>query len=393
MTDDVLPRELQADVDTIARLPIIPKILEVICQTTGMGFAVVARVTKERWVACAVHDEISFGLKTGGELELETTICHEILQSGNPVVIDNVVNDPIFCDHLTPALYGFESYISTPIYLKNGSIFGTLCAIDPHPAQIKNAKTLNMFKLYSELISSHMDGLDRVDMVELQLEEERKALKLREQFIAILGHDLRNPLGAISSSLQMILRQPLNEKTRKVAEIAKNSSSRMNELIENVLDFARADQGSGISIQIKSEARIGEIIKDVISELQASWPERQITFIDDLSVPVKCDGSRIAQLLSNLLGNALTHGDSDGIIKVIANSTGETFELSVANTGKKIPNERMAKLFEPYERGADKDGGEGLGLGLYICSEIARAHGGNLAIESTDLETKFTLSL
>src|SRR4051812_45768883 len=106
---------LDGDVAAIARIDAVPTILEAVCRTTGMGFAAVARVTEERWIACAVRDEIAFGLGPGGELKVATTICDEIRDSGEPVVIDHVAEDESFCGHSTPALYGFESYISVPI--------------------------------------------------------------------------------------------------------------------------------------------------------------------------------------------------------------------------------------------------------------------------------------
>lgn len=121
------------DVVAVESIAAVPTILDVVCQTTGMGFAAIARVTDDRWVACAVKDDIAFGLEPGGELSLETTICHEIRQSGTAVVIDHVAEDPAFCGHHTPARYGFQSYISMPIVLPDGTFFGTLCAIDPSP--------------------------------------------------------------------------------------------------------------------------------------------------------------------------------------------------------------------------------------------------------------------
>lgn len=393
MVVSTLSKDIQKDIQDISNIPVIPRILEVICKTTGMGFAAVARVTDQKWIACSVKDEINFGLVPGGELELKTTICHEIRQSGHAVIIDHVAEDPLFLNHHTPLQYGFQSYISMPIYRKDGTFFGTLCAIDPRPARLKESQVVEMFKLYSELISFHLQGLDRVDLAELQLKEERQALKLREQFIAILGHDLRNPLGAVSTSAQMILRQPLDDKTRKLAEIVKNSSFRMKELIENVLDFARADQGSGIALNIQENQPISELLQEVITELQAIYPDRRIDFEEDLAFAVTCDGSRIAQLFSNLLGNALTHGDKNGVIKVQAISGADFFQLSVSNEGKRISEERIANLFQPYVRGEGKNGSEGLGLGLYICSEIAKAHGGKLLASSDDQETCFRLML
>ena len=131
----VSDQSLQDDVALISRIDAVPTILEVVCRTTGMGFAAVARVTEDRWIACAVQDEIAFGLKPGGELKVETTICNEIRASGEPVVIDHVAEDEAFCGHPTPAMYGFQSYISMPIVRRDGAFFGTLCAIDPRPAQ------------------------------------------------------------------------------------------------------------------------------------------------------------------------------------------------------------------------------------------------------------------
>jgi GAF domain-containing protein len=104
-----------------------------VCALTGMGFAAVARVTADRWVVCQLLDRIEFGLKPGDELQIKTTICSEIRESGQCVFIDEVSADPEWRKHHTPAMYGFESYISIPIVLEDGSFFGTLCAIDPAP--------------------------------------------------------------------------------------------------------------------------------------------------------------------------------------------------------------------------------------------------------------------
>ena len=155
--------DVQADIIAVNRLTIVPKLLEMVCQTTGMGFAAIARVTGDKWVACSVRDEINFGLLPGSELELETTICHEIRQNGRAVIIDEVKTDNEYCHHHTPAMYGFQSYISVPILRNDGSFFGTLCAIDPKPAKLSKPETVNLFKLFTELISFHLQVSDQVD--------------------------------------------------------------------------------------------------------------------------------------------------------------------------------------------------------------------------------------
>jgi GAF domain-containing protein len=137
--------EFRPDIEIVALIAAIPAILTVVSRVTGMGFSAVARVTPDRWVCLAANDEIGFGLKPGGELKVETTICHEIRQSGGEVVIDHVGRDEVYRNHHTPAMYGFESYISVPIVLRDGSFYGTLCAIDPKPAKLNDPGIIGMF--------------------------------------------------------------------------------------------------------------------------------------------------------------------------------------------------------------------------------------------------------
>src|SRR5258707_10173235 len=158
-----MANDLQGDVAAVSRIDAVPTILEVVCRTTGMGFAAVARVTEDRWIACGVRDEIAFGLRPGGELKVETTICNEIRDSRQPVVIDHVAEDPKFHGHPTPAQYGFQSYISVPILRKDGSFFGTLCAIDPRPARLNTPEVIGMFKLFADLIAFHLDARERLE--------------------------------------------------------------------------------------------------------------------------------------------------------------------------------------------------------------------------------------
>jgi signal transduction histidine kinase len=357
-----------------------------------MGFAAVARVTSEQWIACSVNDKINFGLQPGGQLVLETTICNEIRQNDKAIIINHVSQDAEFCNHHTPKMYGFESYVSIPIYRKDGAFFGTLCAIDPKPAQLDKTQVFEMFSLYADLISFYLSAAQQVDTSQKELAEERKIAELRDQFIAILGHDLRNPLGAITSSAQLMLKMPLDDRLTKLARIVKNSSYRINGLIENVLDFARGRLGEGITLEMQMEY-LKDPLNQVITELQTSWPECQIYFETHLKTPVNCDARRISQLFSNLLGNALTHGDKTAPIDVLADSRDGSFMLSVTNRGSKIPDAALKQLFQPFSRGKVKKDQQGLGLGLYIASQIAFAHGGTLSVDSTDEQTSFSLKL
>ena len=154
--------DFQADIDAVNAVSVVPAILDVVCRLTGMGFAAVARVTSDRWIACSVRDDIAFGLAPGGELEVATTICDEIRRSGEAVVIDHVAGSERWCSHPTPAKYGFQSYISMPIFLRDGSFFGTLCAIDPKPARLDNPEIVGTFRLFADLIAFHLQADTRL---------------------------------------------------------------------------------------------------------------------------------------------------------------------------------------------------------------------------------------
>ncbi|WP_206453314.1 GAF domain-containing sensor histidine kinase [Aurantimonas marina] len=385
--------EFQADIDSVGRIAAVPTILDVICRTTGMGFATVARVTRDRWINCAVLDRIDFGLPTGGELKVETTICREVEESREPVVIDDVPQDEAYCGHPTPAMYGFRSYISMPIVRADGEFFGTLCAIDPRPARLKNPETIGMFKLFAELIAFHLDAGERLAASEASLMGERKISELREQFIAVLGHDLRNPVASIDAGTKMLLKTSLEPKALNILNLIQGSVLRMQGLIDNLLDFARGRLGGGLTLEVDDCGPLEPVLIQVVEELRATHPDTPIETDVSFTGPLRCDRARLSQLLSNLLGNALTHGADGGAVRVGASSDADHFRLWVSNSGEPIPKEALADLFQPFFRAATRPSQQGLGLGLYIASEIARAHGGTLTASSDSAETRFTFQM
>jgi GAF domain-containing protein len=132
----------------------IRAILEEVCRVTQMGFAAVARVTEERWIAAQVVDRIEFGLDPGDELEIKKTICDDIRKCGHPIVIDHIAADPAWRTHPVPILYGFESYASFPILLADGSFFGTLCAIDPEPRALGAPETIALLESFAARVAA-----------------------------------------------------------------------------------------------------------------------------------------------------------------------------------------------------------------------------------------------
>lgn len=235
--------------------------------------------------------------------------------------------------------------------------------------------------------------LDAKQAAEATVNEERDTAQLREQFIAVLGHDLRNPIAAIQSGVRILGREPVSERARNVLALMDGSVLRASALIDNVLDFARSRLGGGIGLSIERDRPLSPTIEQVVAELRAVTPDRRIDATILIDEPVAADHGRIGQLISNLLGNAITHGALDQPIHVRAAIREGTFELSVSNGGAEISEETMAHLFQPFFRGAVRPSQQGLGLGLHIASEIAKAHAGELTVTSTSEETRFTFTM
>ena len=267
--------DITGDVLAVSRLEALPTLLAVLCETTGMRFAAVARVTEHTWTACAVKDEINFGLKPGGRLEVESTLCIESKRTLAPIVIDHASLDPRYCDHHTPRAYKIESYVSVPIVLSSGRYFGNLCAIDPAPARVSDPKVINMFTRFAALIAMQLDGEITRENEQNALRDERATSELREQFIAILGHHLRNPLQAIVVTSELIARKVNDPSVAGMAARIKANSKRMSSLIDDVLDFARGRLGGGIGIRVDDVHDMDAALRAVVEELQVGQPDSQ----------------------------------------------------------------------------------------------------------------------
>nr|WP_276535174.1 HAMP domain-containing sensor histidine kinase [Devosia subaequoris] len=242
------------------------------------------------------------------------------------------------------------------------------------------------------MVSSLQAGM--AEQVAMVMEEKRNS-ELKEQFVAVLGHDLRNPLAAIDAGASKILRdQAWTDSTPVILRLMKNSVSRMSALIDNVLDLARSRLGGGIVLNLDDARPLQPTLELVIAEIQAAHPGKTISTSFEIARTIRLDHDRIAQMFSNLLGNAVTHGAQDKEIRVdCAVDDAGNLALSVVNAGDPIPQEMVPLLFQPFHRGQVRSNAHGLGLGLYIASEIAQAHGGRIDVESEQNEIRFIFRL
>ncbi|GHG34166.1 GAF domain-containing sensor histidine kinase [Paracoccus aerius] len=390
--DKVNEHEFRSDIIAVRDNASVSTMLDTVCLATGLRFAAVARVNEQRWITCSVVDHLGFGLTPGDELVVESTLCHEVRQQTAEIIINDAHCDDVYRDHHTPRTYGFRSYLSIPIFRVDGSFFGTLCALDPEPNRLNDIRILKMVRLFAQLIGDSLHAEEKLQEAQEELSRERHLADVQEQFLAILAHDLRNPVTAISAGLRMLLRTAAPEASATIS-LMEATTHRMADLVKNLMDHARNRLGDGIIINRSQNADLAQTLNLIIAEFRTVAPDREIDANVDIQQPVGCDAARIAQLFSNLLGNAITHGAQDRPIRVWSGVSEGVFRLQVANEGKAIPEEQLSHLFIPFNKGGDRPRREGLGLGLYIASEIAKAHGGTVSVASNEAETVFTFEM
>jgi signal transduction histidine kinase len=228
-------------------------------------------------------------------------------------------------------------------------------------------------------------------------EAARQTALFREQFLGILGHDLRNPLQAISGNAALLLRYGgLSEPQRKAINRISISSDRMARMISDILDFTRTRLGGGYSLQ-RSWVNVHDVLRQIVEELEVAHPQRRFELSVSGTGWGDWDADRIAQATSNLVGNAVQYSPQDSAVRVVACDEGDGVRVEIHNMGTPIPAERLPHIFDPFVRGGEgarMGSRTGLGLGLYITHEIVKAHGGTVQVRSTEAEgTCFWLKL
>lgn len=391
--------KLFKDFERVNKIAIVQTMLEVICQTTGMGFAAVARVTEERWLACSVRDKIGFGLKPGEELPLETTLCHEVKNQGAEIIIDNLAEDDVYCNHHSPKLYGYKSYISYPIILKNGEFFGTLCAIDPQPAHLRNDKITNTFLLFADLLSFHLQSVELMERNHSAFRETCRQLQFSQdenkQYQHISTHTLKEPLRKIQmysdrlvNDVNGALPAPAKETVQKIQSMALDLSRKLQDIGELADLNAPADAYKTV--------KLNQIIEEVANHLHINEGKKLLLSAGNLP-EIMAVPSQIKLLFYHLLLNAIQFAKrgTEAEIKItLLSSDAESVKLSVTYMGIGLEEFRLKDILDLFKKPDPEYIVEGLGTGLPTCRKIVSLHGGHIsAAYDAVAGTVFTIAL
>ena len=313
---------------------------------------------------------------------------HDILGFGGRIAFET---------HLAPLLRLQEKV--NEVALDIVTLDGTRIPVIANVAEKRDEQGTHLFTRFTFLKAEERRIYERGLQASLSqakdaYEAEQATGLLREQFIAVLGHDLRNPLAALQSGFRLLDKEEnLSERGQTVIDASHRTLDRMSRLIEDLMDFARARLGSGLSLDISDGSDLGPALEATVGEIRVVNTDLTIDTRIDLTQSVSCDVGRICQLCSNLLANAVTHGEEGGKIDLEAINDDGGLVIRVSNRGETMSDKVIENLFEPFVREQVRPSQEGLGLGLFICSEIAKAHGGTLSVGSDNGLTTFCLEI
>ncbi|GAB3702251.1 HAMP domain-containing sensor histidine kinase [Spirosoma flavus] len=391
--------ELARDIERIQRIPIIPTLLNVICETTGMGFAAVARVTEDRWITCSVRDDIQFGLQPGSELTIQTTICNEIRDSHQPVVIEHVQQNERFCNHHTPAMYGFQSYISFPIILKSGEFFGTLCAIDPRPAQLESTKIRGLFAAFTELISLHLqqsDLLEESDYARKNLSRQlTNSQDENRQYRHISSHTLQEPLRKLrlfSGMLVEAIRINEREKAGQLAVKINQGAERFSALLKDLTSFSDLEKNQTTFQPTDLDYTLGLVITELRTQLDIKEADVRLGPMPTVpGIP-----AQLELLFYHLVENAIKFSKPDQVLALSIDSNElistelipnlspdkQYVEIKLRDDGIGINPSQLEKIFDLFSQLPTGEIQRGAGIGLSICRKVLRNHSGQISIHS-----------
>lgn len=380
------PSSTVESIELLASLDSVAALLRVVCDISGLGVATVAEVTEQRWIACAVEDRIAFGLQPGAELDLESTLCNHVRSSHDAVIISDVTQNPTYCDHPAPGLYGWKSYLSVPVFRPNGTFFGTLCAFDPQPAP----------RLEQRPVIDTLDGFARLLGELLAREEQRREASpgargdhdltpLREQLLVLLEEDLQRPLQALAkeASADAAQAQRLQAEAQRLAERSAAAA-----------DFVRVRLGHGLPLKLTLVEGVNERLTNLLATLQARFPDQTLgSELPELPAALRLDLPRLLQAVGALLEWVASRNPPGGSLLLRGLIQERCYSLAVESRTAVVDPGSLSQVFQPALSQATAEQPARLELSLYLAQEVARGHGGSLVARQENGRLRFILTL
>jgi GAF domain-containing protein len=372
--------ETAAYLSDIEQIDVLPDLLRVVCDVTGMGFSAVGHMTATEWTACAIHDRIGLGMRPRQQLDVATTLCHEVQKSRAPVCIDQASADARYWDHPTPLLFGFESYIAVPIVLADGVFFGTLCAADKRPVVVSEPRIRFMFACVARLVGQQIElraASHRKRFVALNL---HVVDNLRRLFVALQSSDESGSRYAFDLDGQHLDRTSWRPILQRLELLTAAGEEAPAAVIDEVLGYVRARPRGQMAVRVTDVANLAAQLHAVVKVGSLRHPARKVIANISLGSSFSCDEAKIKALATELLNNALSCGSPRGSVAFIASFDGSDLVIQVWSD-EDLPAAALADVFNPFLRAGA--GGTLERRRLPVCAEIVSAHRGELKVTSS----------
>ncbi len=346
------------------------------------------------WLLGAAHEGLELGADAGlsppgegpyGRAPPTRSTLDRIARERQPLFSQALGEDPRVDAPEWCQREGLVAFAGLPLFVGDKPV-GVMALFSRQPME---QDTLDILKQVSDGIAQGVERLRAEDALRTRVDFEQK-------LIGIVSHDLRNPLNAITlGTAVLVQRQGLDERaTRSVLRI-QSSAERATRMVKDLLDFTQARLGGGIHIETRP-VDLREVVGGVLEEVRAAEPTRVLDVRHEGDGQGTWDADRLAQVVQNLVTNALKYSPGDSRVRIATRAEGGAVSLTVSNGGAPIPASKLSSIFEPMQRAtAEVDKvGRSVGLGLYIVKSIVEAHGGSIAVSSTQAEgTTFTVRL
>lgn len=368
--------------------------LRLIKETTGLRFAASIKLTAGSWVRCGVDESTNPGVPVLAEKSIQEMQNAEGTSERADFTKSMVLHLLDFSEcKIEPSLSGQHPYshIWIPIITSTGLSVGFLYGLDPTLHATNKFDVISTLELFASLLATYLDIYSQLEYSQSKLNVSEDTGRLRENFLAVLAHDLKTPVCAVLMGVALLKDQMTEKKSGGLLTAIESSAHRILLLIDEVLDFSRCRLGGEFPINKTLIKNLFEELVPVIDEVSLAHPSVQIKYQYGLTETVACDFGRISQVVSNLLSNAVNHGMRGHPVSIEGLIEENNFIMKFINRGVQIEN--LNSLFRPFIKGKNNKCNDGLGLGLYICSEIVKAHNGHLQVESSENFTTFTLKL
>jgi len=327
---------------------------------------------------------------------------HEIIRTGKAQLMSEIPRELLTAaavdeEHLRLIeQLELRSYVGVPLSV-GGKVLGALTFVMAESHRVygeedlafarevadRAALAIENARLFREIETARAAAAAQLVSEERRRHEAEDQTRFAETFVGMLGHDLRNPLNAIMMTTRLLRRMATAPNEINAVERVRTSATRMSNMVGQLLDLTRSRMAGGIMID-KSPVDLCSVVSEVVDELRRAYPGRHIAWAGGAGVHANADRDRLAQVVSNLVGNALEHGDAARPVTVALSPHREGVALTVHNHGPAIGSDLLPLLFEPFRRtGARSERSRGLGLGLFITQQIVHAHGGRVEVSST----------